>query len=278
MLKIVTDTLSDMPDRLAEELGVSIVPLNLHFGTETYRDRVDITTEDFYRRLQTDNVLPTTSAPPPGVFVDLFTRLAKETDEILAIMTSSKISAIHESAVQAKAMVKLDCRIEVIDSLQTLTGQMFVVLLAARAARDGATLEQAVEIVREAVPRTHVRGVLETLEYLRRGGRIGKAQAFLGSLLKITPVLGFIDGEAHPIARVRSRAQAMDFMANFVKGFSRIEELAIEDATTPDDAEMLAERLSSVFPRERMYMTRLSPVLGAHIGPGAMIVSVLEGM
>ena len=277
MVKIVTDSLSDIPDQLAQELGISIVPLNVHFGTETYRDRVDISTDEFYRKLQTSEVFPTTSAPPPGVFVELFTKLAKETDEILAIMTSSKISAICESALQGKDMVDARCHIAVIDSLQILAGQMFVVIVAAKAAREGANLEQISDMVRKAIPKAHVRAALATLEYLKRGGRIGKALAFLGSLLKVTPILGFIDGEAHPIARVRSWAQGTDFLVNFVKGFPKIEELAIEDATTPDEAEILAERLSDIFPKERMHRTKFSPVLGAHLGPGALIVSVLEG-
>ena len=277
MVKIVTDTLSDIPPDLAQELGISVVPLNVHFGTETYRDTVDISTEEFYQRLQTSEVFPTTSAPPPGVFVELFTKLAEETDEILAIMTSSKISAIGESALQGKAMVEVDCQIEVIDSLLVLAGQMLVVILAAKAARDGANLEQISELVRKAIRRTHVRGALATLEYLKRGGRIGKAQALLGSLLKITPVLGFIDGEAHPCARVRSWTQGMDFLENFVRGFSKIEELAIDNTTNLDDAEMLADRLSDIFPRERIFRTKVSPVLGTHLGPGALLISVMEG-
>ena len=204
MVKIVTDTLSNIPKELAQELGISVVPLNVHFGTEVYRDTVDISTDEFYQKLQTSEFFPTSSAPPPGVFVELFTELAKETDEIVAIMTSSKISAIGESAIQGKDMVNLNCRIAVIDSFLVLAGQMLVVVKAARAAQDGANLEEISKIVKAAIPRTHVRGALATLEYLKKGGRIGKAQAFLGSLLKVTPILGFIDGEAHPCTRVRS--------------------------------------------------------------------------
>lgn len=277
MVKIVTDTLSDIPAQLAQELGISVVPLNVHFGDEVYRDGVDITTEEFYQRLTTSKVFPTTSAPSPGVFVELFTRLAEETDEIVAVMTSSKISAIHESALQGKEMVEANCRIEVIDSLQVLTGQMFVVLSAAKAAQAGANLEQVSNVVRGAVPRAHVRAAFDTLEYLRRGGRIGKAQAFLGSLLRVTPVLGFKDGEAFPYARVRNRAQAIDFLVNFARSFANIEEMAIEEATTPDDAAALAERLKDVFPKERIYRTKFSPVIGTHVGPSVLALSILEG-
>ena len=277
MVKIVTDTLCDIPFELAEELGISVVPVNVHFGTETYRDKIDISTEELYQRLATSNVFPTTSAPPAGVFVELFTKLAGETDEILAIMVSSKLSATYESALQGKAMVQADCQIEVIDSMAIIGGQMLLVIMAARAAQDGADLEQISSIVRKTIPRTHIRMAFDTLEYMKRGGRIGKAQAFLGGLLKVNPVLGLKDGEVVPIARARNRTQAMDSLVNFVKGFPKIDSLAIEEATTPDELEMLAARLGGVFPNERMYKSKVSPVIGVHVGPHVLAVSVLEG-
>jgi DegV family protein with EDD domain len=275
MVKIVTDTLSDIPVELAEKLGISVVPLNVHFGDETYRDGIDLTTEEFYRKLETSDVFPKTSAPGAGLFVELFNKLAQETDEILAIMTSSKISAIYQSALQAKAMMEKKCHIEVIDSLQVLAGQMFLVLEAAEAALAGANLTKVTRVVKQAMPRIHIRAAFDTLEYLKRGGRIGKAQAFLGGLLKITPVLGFKDGEAYPYARVRSRSQAIDFLVNFAKGFSKIDRLAVEDATTPDEAESMVERLSDTLPKEHIYRTKFSPVIGTHVGPHVLAVSLL---
>jgi DegV family protein with EDD domain len=132
------------------------------------------------------------------------------------------------------------------------------------------------ERVRKSIRRVHIRMTFDTLEYLRRGGRIGKAQAFLGSLLRVNPVLGIKDGQAFPIARCRNRAQALDFLVNFVRGFSRVEALAVEDATTPDDLETLVERLKDVVPPERMYRSKVSPVVGSHVGPHVLAVSVLE--
>jgi len=277
MVKIVTDTLSDIPAQLAQDLGISVVPLNVHFGTEYYRDTIDMSTEEFYRRLTTDEVFPTTSAPPPGTFVDLFTRLADETDAILAIMTSSKFSAVHESALQAQAIIKLDCQIEVIDSLLAIGGLMLVVIMAANAAKEGAGLAQISDMVRKATPRAHTRMAFDTLEYLRRGGRIGKAQALLGSLLKVNPILGVEDGEVLPVKRTRSRGQAMDFLVDFVKSSPRIESLIIEDATTPDEADMLVGLVSEVFPKEHIFRSKVSPVVGAHVGPHVLAVSILEG-
>ena len=277
MVKIVTDTLCDIPFEMADELGISIVPLNLHFGTETYRDKIDMATEEFYQKLVSSDVFPTSSAPPPGIFMELFTKLAKETDEILAIMVSSKLSAICESAIQGKAMVEAKCQIEVIDSRQIIGGQMLLVVMAAKAAREGAKLEQISEMVRKAIPRIHMRMAFDTLEYLQRGGRIGKASAFLGGLLKFNPILGLKDGAIEPISRPRGRAKATDFLVNFAKEFSKVEGLVVEHASTPDELEALADRLGEIFPRERMLMSTASPVIGVHVGPHVLAVSILEG-
>ena len=164
MVKIVTDSLSDIPVKLAEKLGISVVPLNVHFGNETYRDGIDLTTEEFYQKLETSSVFPKTSAPGAGLFVELFNRLAQETDEILAIITSSKISAIYQSALQGKAMVEGKCRIEIIDSLQVLAGQMFLVLEAAEAALAGISLDKIASLVKQTMPRIHIRAAFDTLE------------------------------------------------------------------------------------------------------------------
>jgi len=173
-------------------------------------------------------------------------------------------------------MVSKNCHIEVIDSKVGAGAQMLLVILAAQMARAGASLDHIVDQVKRAIPRVHIRMTFDTLEYLRKGGRIGKAQAFLGGLLKVNPVLGIKDGATFPFARSRNRTQAMDLMVNFVRGFSRIEAVAIEDATTPDDLQALAERLKDVVPPERIYRSKVSPVVGTHVGPHVLAVAVLE--
>ena len=276
MVRIVTDSSSDIPPHLAQELGISVAPLYVQFGDETYRDNVDLSTEEFYHKLETSKILPTTSAATPLSFAELFTKLAEETNEILTITVSEKFSATYGAALQGKDMVSKACRIEVIDSQSGAGGEMLLVISAAKMAQSRADLDQIADWVRRAIPRVHVRMSFDTLEYLRRGGRIGKAQAFFGSLLKANPVVGIKDGEAFPFARTRSRAQAMDFLVNFVKGFRQVEALAIEDATTPDDLETLAERLKDVVPPERIYRSKVSPVVGTNVGPHILAVSVLE--
>ena len=276
MVKVVTDSCSDITPQLARELGITVVPLYVQFSNETYRDNVDLSTEEFYQKLETSKIHPTTSTVTPADFAQIFTKLAEETKEILTITLSEKFSATYAAALQGKSTVGKDCRIEVIDSQAGAGAQMLLVISAAKMAQSGANLEQIADWVRRAIPRVHVRVSFDTLEYLRRGGRIGKAQALLGSLLKVNPVVGVKDGATFPIARPRNRAQAMDFLVNFVKGFSRIEAVAIEDATTPNDLQTLAERLKDVVPPERIYHSKVSPVVGTHVGPHALAVAVLE--
>jgi DegV family protein with EDD domain len=257
-------------------MGITVVPLYVQFGNETYRDNIDLSTEEFYQKLKTSKIHPTTSTAAPAEFAQVFTRLGEETKEILTITLSEKFSATYSAALQGKAMVRKDCRIEVIDSQTGAGAQMLLVISAAKMAQAGANLDQVVDQVEKAIPRVHIRMSFDTLEYLRRGGRIGKAQALLGSLLKVNPVAGVKDGATFPIARPRNRAQAMDFLVDFVKGFSRIEAAAIEDATTPDDLQALADRIKDVVPPEHIYRSKVSPVVGTHVGPHVLAVAILE--
>ncbi len=276
-VKIVTDSLSDITSDMAEELGITVVPLTVSFGHEAFLDRVTMTTDEFYHRLAHDAHWPKTTQPPPGDFIDVYNKLAEETNEILVITLSSKLSGTYESATNAKGMVEGKCRIEVIDSQTVAMGLGLIVIAAAKAAQAGVNLDEAAGLVRRAMPRSHLIAYFDTLEYLAKGGRIGKARGVLGAMLSIKPILTVKDGEMSEKTKLRSRAAGMDYLYNFVAGFSNIEALAVEHATTPDDADKLVERLSSLFPKERIYRSTISPVVGTYAGPGAMAVSVLEG-
>lgn len=275
-VKIVTDSLSDITGDLIQELGITVVPVYVRFGKEVYRDRVEITTEEFYHRLVHDNIFPTTTQPPPNDFVDVYNELAKETDEVLVVTLSSKLSGTYQSALQAKSMVGGDCRIEVIDSQTVVMGLGLIVISAVKAARDGANLDELVDFVHKAMTRSHAVMSFDTLKYLAKGGRIGKAQGLLGSVLSVKPILTVKDGEVSPMTRVRSRAAGIEYLYNYVAGFSKIEGLAVEHATTPDEAEQLVERLGEIFPKERIYRSTVSPVIGTYVGPHVLSVSVLE--
>ncbi len=278
-VKIVTDSTSDLTPEIAGELGITVVPLNVHFttgiGTETYRDGVDLKAEDFYRRLAQNKTLPTTSAPAPGTFVEVYDKLAKETDEIMAITISSKLSATYKAALDAKELMKSKARLEVIDSFSAMIGLGLIVISAAKAAKAGANLDEVIDVVHSSMGRVDFRLAFDTLEYLMKGGRIGKAQAFLGSALKVNPILTIRDGLTEGVTRVRCRAKAVDHLCDFGMSFPDIEEIAIEDATTPDEAKILAERLGSKFPSQRIYLMKVGPVIGTHVGPHVLGVAVL---
>ncbi|MBA7708023.1 DegV domain-containing protein [subsurface metagenome] len=276
MVKIVTDSLSDITSDIAQGLGITVVPLTVFFGQESFLDRVTMSTDEFYHRLTHDTIWPTTTQPPPGVFAEVYNKLAEETDEILVITLSSKLSGTYESALSARKLVEKECRIEVIDSLTVAMGLGLIVIAAAKAAQAGANLGEIVDLVHKALPRSHFIVYFDTLKYLAKGGRIGKAKGLLGAMLSIKQILTVKDGEMSPLTRLRSRTAGMDYLYNFTAGFPRIEEMAVEHATTPDEADRLVERLSSVFPKERIYRSTVSPVLGTYGGPGAMAVTVLE--
>jgi DegV family protein with EDD domain len=274
-VKIVADTTSDLPSEVAKELGITVVSLYVHFGTASYRNGVDLTTDQFYEKLVQTKILPTTSVPSPATFAEVYDKLAEETDEIMAITISHKLSATYESAMQGIDQMKKKCRVELVDSRWALMALGLIVISAAKAAKSGASLDEVVALTKENIRRVDMRIAFDTLEYLRRGGRIGKAQAFFGSLLKVNPILTIKDGETYPVARERSRARAIDHLHDFTASFSHIDEMAVEHATTPDEAGGLVKRLSAKFPKERIYRSKVSPVIGAHVGPRVLNVAVL---
>ena len=276
-VKIVTDSTSDISGELARALGITVVPLTVSFGRESFLDRVDMSTDEFYRRLSEENIFPTTTQPPPASFAEVFNKLAEETNEILTITISTRLSGTYQSAFNARNMVdNPGCRIEVIDSTKVAMSCGLIVIAAARAAKAGASLDDVISLVKAKIPRSHCVFYFETLKYLAKGGRIGKAQGFLGSMLSIKPLLTVKDGEITPLTRLRSKVAGMEYLYNFVAGFPKIEELAVEDCTTPGDADELVKRFSRVFPKERIYRATVSPVLGTYAGPGTLAVTVLE--
>jgi DegV family protein with EDD domain len=274
-IKIVTDSVADLPSQVVSELEITIVPLNVRFGTEVYRDGVDLTAEQFYDRLAHSKTLPVTSVPSPGSFAEAYDKLAEETDEILAIIVSAKLSGTYEVALQSIGLMKRKCRVEVVDSQWAVMAEGFVVMKAAKAAQVGASLDEVIEVVQKTIPRVDFLAAFDTLEYLKRGGRIGRAQAFLGSILRVNPLITLRGGVVEPAGRTRSRAKALERLYNFVMSYSHIEEMAVEDTATPDEAEMLVERLSSKYPKERIYRSKTTPVIGTHTGPGLLLVTVL---
>ena len=277
MVKIVTDSTSDLTNEIADTLGITVVPLYVNFEGLTYRDNVDLTTDAFYQKLAKSTTLPTTSSPSPGNFAEVYDKLAEETDEILTITISSKLSATYKAATEGKEMRKSKARVEIIDSLSSIVGLGLIAISAAKTARAGGNLDEVIDATRNSMQRVDFRIAFDTLDYLRRGGRIGTAQAFLGSMLKVNPVLTIREGLTEGVARLRSRAKVLDYLYEFATSFDNIEEMAIEDANTPDDVESLLNRLSKKFPKERIYRMKVSPVIGTHVGPRVIGLGLLPG-
>jgi DegV family protein with EDD domain len=274
-VKIVTDSVADIPPAIIKELDISIIPVLVRFGEETYRDGIDITNDQFYERLVHNKVVPTTAVPSLDMFARTYARLAQETDEILVIMLSSKLSGLYNAALQSVGLIEGKCRIVVVDSQSAVMSQGFVVIRAAQAAKAGARLDTLLKIVETTLPRVDMRAAFDTLEYLQRGGRIGRAQALLGSMLRVNPIITIRDGVVEPAGRARSRAKAIDMLYDFAASYSNIEELAVEDAACPEDGDLLAKRLSAIFPKELILRSRTTPVIGTHAGPGLLLLAIL---
>jgi DegV family protein with EDD domain len=274
-VKIITDSMADLPLELIKKLDITVIPVNVLFGTESFRDGIDMTSEQFYTRLVASKSLPTTAVPSLGTFIETFERVAKGADEILVVTISHKLSATYETACKAVEMVKTKKRIEVIDTMHVIMAEGLIAVQAAKAAQAKAGLDEIIKQVQDNIPRVEERMAFDTLEYLKRGGRIGSAQAFLGSILKINPVLRLRDGEVYPLSRERSRVKAIEALYNSVLEYSDVEAIAVEDATTPDEADKLAQRLKQKFPTKPIYRSKVGAVLGAHVGPSIIAVSVL---
>lgn len=274
-VRIVTDSVADLPSEVVEELGISVVPLSVRFGEEVYRDGIDLTADQFYEKLKASKLFPSTSVPAPAAFAQAYDKLAGEADGILAIIVSARLSATCEVALQSIGLMKRKCRVEVIDSQWATMAEGFIAMTAAMAAKTGASLDEVMEVTRKAIPRVAFLAAFDTLEYLRRGGRIGRAQALLGSMLGINPFITLKDGLVEPAGRTRSRAKAIDRLYDFAASYSHIEQMAVEDTACPDDAERLVERLGAIFPKEQIYRSKMTPVIGTHTGPGMLLVAIL---
>jgi len=278
-VKIVTDSSVDLSPKLAEELGITVVPLYVRFGNEVYRDQIEISADEFYQRLQHDPVHPSTTQPTPQDFANAYEKVAPKADGVVSIHISAKLSGTCNSALQGKKMreeVGPVCPIEVIDSETLTMGLGIITIAAAKVANAGGGVQEVVDEVKKMIPRMHLLFTLDTLKYLALGGRIGKAKALLGSVLNVKPILAIKDGEVVPAGQVRSRSKGIDRLVDFVQSAANIQDLAIIYNTTPDEAQTLAERIAPMFAKEKIMIARLGPLLGVHAGPGAVAIAFAE--
>jgi len=281
---IVTDSTAYIPEEITKDLQITSVPLQVIWGEQIYRDGIDIQPAEFYTRLKDSKVMPSTSQATPSGFMEAYSTLLEQGyDEILSVHLSSKLSGTLDSATQALEHFP-GAKIELVDSLSTSMAMGFPVLLAARAAAQGATLQECKTIAERACKQSGVYFVVSTLEFLRRGGRIGGAQAFLGTALNLKPILELRDGKIEAVERVRTTGKAIDRLLDLVEekiaGRTPLH-LASLHANAPTEASILLERAITRFGEsvvKESLTSPISPVLGTHAGPGTVGLAFLAGL
>ena len=269
-LAIVTDSTSNISQSVADELGITIVPLNLIFGEETLLDMQDITPEAFFKRLTTDPNHPSTSQPSVGAFLDCYNQLIENgATEILSIHISKKVSGTYESAVQASSQIS-GCKIEVIDSGTISLPLGFSVIEAAKALKNGKNLDEIKSITADAISRSNIFLSIDTLDYLIRGGRMSKAKGFIGSKLNVKPILTVEDGLVGQGGKTRNYKKSIDLMLSKISELAPFAYVGIVHSDAPELAAEAVKALKEIDSNVEPLVTPLTPVLGVHAGPGAI--------
>lgn len=277
-VRIVTDSTADLTPDEAAALGVTIVPLTVFFGDEAFLDSIELDSASFYEKLQKTKDLPRTSQPAPASFQEAYTRLIEEgADGILSVHLSSKLSGTYQSACTARDAMPEDLRtipLEVVDSLSVSGGMALSIRKAATEAKQGLSLEEIKDHLVERLSRTHILAVLDTLEYVKRGGRIGAARALLGNMLSIKPIITLKNGEVVPVEQPRTRSKAYARVTQLTSELMPLEELVIAESGD-DVGTQLAEALKTIYPG-RIERYNLGAVLGTHTGPGTVAVVAIS--
>ena len=277
-IKVVTDSTCDLPQEVAEQWGITVVPCTVVFDDQVYKDGIDMGPDEFYGRLVSSPRLPTTAQPSVNDFLEVYKPLYDEGHQVVSIHVSAKLSGTLNSAMQARESLQSaggPGSIETIDSQLASAALGLLALEAARMVKNGSSYDQVVTGVQSLLPNTYAYFLVDTLEYLQKGGRIGKASAFLGSLLSVKPILMCRDGQAAPVERPRTRQKGLERMVELVRSRAPASSLAIVHSTTPDEAEALKERFSDLVPEEEIVMARFGPVLGTYLGPGALGLGIV---
>ena len=269
-VRVITDSTADLPPEMAAELRIEVVPLNVHFGTDTFRDGIDLSADEFYERLVASSRPPTTSQPSVGAFLEVYQKALEGADGIVSVHISAKVSGTWNSAVQAREQLSDSSKVTVVDTGQASMGLGWVAVAAARAAQAGASMDEVASLARSAAEQVRVLFLVDTLEYLQKGGRIGKAQAMFGSVLAIKPILTIQEGEVHPLERVRTRGKGVARLVQLVQEAAPLQSMAVLYTTTEDEARALAERLGPCVPSGQVIVGRLGTVVGTYAGPGLL--------
>ncbi|MBN1367124.1 MAG: DegV family protein [Dehalococcoidales bacterium] len=274
MVQVITDSTSDITPELAEQLGIRVVPIYVRFGDKTYRDGVDISPGEFYTRLISSPVYPATSQPNPEDFTNVYREYCEDTDGIVSIHVSSKISGTFNSATMAQRSLKSRCHIEVIDSQFNSAGLGLVVTAAARSAKSGAGVGEVIDEAKKAVNEVRMFGIFETMKYLARSGRVNKTIAAVSGILNVMPLLTFRDGEIMRAGLVRTVSKGLNRIYDFVIKNAPFTELTIVHSAITDHAVRLRKMLGNCIDEEKITVSELGAGLGVHGGPGVLLVAL----
>jgi DegV family protein with EDD domain len=277
MIKLVTDSTAYLPKDIVEQYDIRVVPLNVLFGTKSYQEGIDLGYEQFYRMLADVDELPTTSQPAAGDFMTVYSELVEAGHEVVSIHISSELSGTVDSALAARKMLPDPTRVSVVDSLSTAMGLEAIVRFALDEIEAGKSRDDLVASVEELVKRVHLYFVVDTLEYLHKGGRIGGASALLGTVLQFKPILFLGGGKIQPWGKVRTKRKAVSKLLDVVgekTSGQAIGKICVGHAQVPDEAEALTQRLRQRLDCDQFYVSQIGPVIGTHTGPGALGVAV----
>jgi len=271
---VVTDSVSDLPPDVAEKLGITVIPFHVQIGKESYLDNADLDMDEFYRKVDSPDY-PKTSMPNLAEFINVYSDLAKKTDAVLSIHISSGIDSTC-NIVRAAASEIENCHIELIDSQTVLMGAGLLAIEAAKAAKEGMALNQLADMIRKLVPRSHTLVTCDSAKYLVRGGHASQTlKVLLGSALRIKPLITF-KGQILPFGKAIGRARAIKALYKYIDSFPHPRSLAVEYSNNIKEAKSVAGQLEEIYPGVPIYISVISPVVGAHTGPGTLAVSILE--
>jgi DegV family protein with EDD domain len=272
-IRVVTDSACDLTDELAAANGIVVVPLTIRFGDEELSDRRDLSPAEFWRRCEASPTLPETAAPAPGAFAAAFTDAAGDgATGVLCLTISSGVSATYQSALAGADAVAGRVPVKVIDTRSLTMGQGLMCLAAAEAAAGGASIDELGSLVGGLIGRTRILGVVDTLDHLQRGGRIGGAAALVGSLLSIKPVIQVVDGVVEQESKQRTRSRSLDYLAGKVRADAPLDRIAVSNGAA-DDIDAVLARLEGLDVAHELLVVDLGPVVGTHAGPGTIGVS-----
>jgi len=269
MVRIVTESTADIPTELAVELDIAVVPSYVVFGSESYRDGIELTKQQFYEKLSATREIPKTAAPPPAVYEAVYRRLAQEDDEIVSIHLAANLSGLYNAAAVAAAAVS-EARVAVVDSGQVSMGYGWMAIAAAEAAQRGESLEEIVALVEGMKDRSHLLAILDTLEFVYRGGRVGWVAAMVGTLMRIKPIVEVRWSEVNLIERARTWTRSLKRLTDLIQGLGPLERAIVLHAGARDSAEHLADQVETIVPDWKRLIGQAGVTVASHAGPGAV--------